>query len=158
MARYAGGGKDTVEGCRSIDVLELASARLSPIAAVVFVGLDQGRRAGGVHQRRNPTPFRDAEIPKPLVWRGLERCRAAGRHRLDAVPFRWRTALVCVFGCCKRSVLRSSGHQALRCRTTIRLPPLLSACLREPAGIGPSARAWEITKDPNATGRKPEHA
>ena len=81
--------------------------RLSPIAAVVFVGLDQGRRAGGLHQRRNPTPFRDAEIPKPLIWRGLERCRAAGRHRMDAVPVRWRAALVCVFGCFKRSVLRS---------------------------------------------------
>ena len=59
MARYAGGGKNTVEGCRSIDVLRMASAWLSPIAAVVFLGLDQRRRAGGVHQRRNPTSLRD---------------------------------------------------------------------------------------------------
>ena len=110
MARYAGGGKATVEGCRFIDVLRMASAWLSPVAAMVFVGLEQGRRAGGVHQRRNPTPFRDAEIPKPLLWRGLERCRAAGRHRLDAVPFRWRTALVYVLGCLKWRVLRSPRH------------------------------------------------
>src|SRR5262249_9694240 len=126
--------------------------------AVVLVGLDQGRRAGGVHQRRNSTPFRDAEIPKPLIWRGLERRRAACRHRLDAVPVGWGTALVCVFGCFKRSVLRSPRHQAVRCRTPVRVPPLLSACLCEPTGISASARAWEITKDPNAAGRKPEHA
>ena len=88
----------------------MASAWLSPIAAVVLVGLDQGWRAGGVHQRRNPTPCRDAEIPKPFVWRGLERRRAAGRHRMDVVPVRWRAALVCVFGRCKRGVLRSPGH------------------------------------------------
>src|SRR6185369_14271789 len=127
----------------------MASAWLSPVAAMVFVGLEQGQRAGGVHQRRNPTPFRDAEIPKPLLWRGLERCRAAGRHRLDAVPFRWRTALVYVFGCLKWRVRRWPP---------VRVPPLLSACLREPAGIGSSARAWEIPEDPNAAGRKPEHA
>ena len=88
----------------------MASAWLSPITAVVLVGLDQGWRAGGVHERRNPTPCRDAEIPKPLVWRGLERRRAAGRHRMDVVPVRWRAALVCVFGRCKRGVLRSPGH------------------------------------------------
>jgi UDP-glucose 4-epimerase len=52
----------------------MASARLSPICTSVFVGLDQGWRAGGVHQRRKPAPFRDAEIRKPLIWRGLERC------------------------------------------------------------------------------------
>jgi len=31
--------------------------------------------------------------------------------RMDAVPVRWRAALVCVFGCFKRSVLRSSRHK-----------------------------------------------
>src|SRR6478736_10489589 len=123
----------------------MASAWLSPIAVAVLVGLDQG----GVHQRRNPAPFRDAEIPKPLIWRALERCRAASCHRLDTVPVRWRAALVCVFGCCKWSVLRSPGHQAVRSGTPVCLPSLLSACLCEPAGIGPSGGAWEITKDPN---------
>ena len=59
MARYAGGGKNTVESCRSIDVLEWHRRGYLRIAAVVFMGLDQGRRAGGVDQRRNPTPFRD---------------------------------------------------------------------------------------------------
>ena len=61
MARYAGGGKNTVEGCRSIDVLEWHRRGYLRIAAVVLVGLDQGWRAGGVHQRRNPTPFGDAD-------------------------------------------------------------------------------------------------
>ena len=107
----------------------MASARVSPVATLVFVGLEQGRRAGRVHQSRNPTPFPDAEIPKPLMGRGLEQC-AANSRRMDAVPVRWRAALVCVFGRCKRSVLRSPGHQAVRSRTPVRLPPLLSACLR----------------------------
>ena len=110
----------------------MASTWLSPIAALVLVGLDQGWRAGGVHQRRNPC--RDAEIPKPLAWRGLERRRAAGRHRMDGVPARWRVALVCVFGRCKRGVLRSPGQQAVRCRAAVRLPSLLSACLGKQAG------------------------
>ena len=95
--------------------------------------------------------------------RGLEGTLASYRgtvkaHRLDAVPFRWRAAMVCVFGGCKRSLLRSPRHQAVRCRAPVRLPTLLSACLREPAGIGSSAGAWEIPEDPNSAGRKPEHA
>jgi hypothetical protein len=69
-----------------------------------------------------------------------------------------RAALVCVFGCCKWSVLQSPRHEAVRRRATVRLPSLLSACLCEPTGIAPSAEAWEITKDPNTAGRKPEHA
>src|SRR6476469_3482429 len=136
----------------------MASARLSAIVRLVFMRLDQGRRAAGVDQCPSPARCSDAEISKPLIWRGLERCRAACRHRLDAVPVRWRTALVCVFGCCKRSVLRSPRHQAVQGRAPVRLLPLLSACLCEPTGIGPSAGAWEITKDPNTAGRKPEHA
>ena len=100
------------------------------IIAAVLVGLDQGWRASGVHQRRNPTPCRDAEISKPVVWQGLERRRAAGRDPMDAVPVRWRAALVCLFGHCKRGVLRSPGHQAVRRWTPVRLPSLLSACLR----------------------------
>src|SRR5262245_35569014 len=54
--------------------------------------------------------------------------------------------------------VRSPGHQAVRSLTPVRLPALLSACLRKPAGIGPSARAWEIAKDPNAAGRQRKHA
>ena len=149
---------DPIDRCRSIDVLRWNKLGYLRSPRWFSLGLDQRRRAGGVHQRRNPTSLRAAEIPKPLVWRGLERCRATGLHRLDAVPVRWRTALVCVFGCCKRSVLRSSGHQALRCRTTVRAPSLLPACLRKPTGIGTSARARKIAKDQNATGRQPEHA
>ena len=158
MARYAGGGKNTVESCQSVDVFALEQARLSPIAAAVFMGLDQGRRAGRFHQCPNPAPFRDLEIPKPLICRGLDRCRAMDRHRMDAVSFRWRATMVCMFGCCKRSLLWPRGHQAVRRRATVRLPSLLSARLCEPTGIGASAWAWEITKDPNAAGRKPEHA
>jgi DNA invertase Pin-like site-specific DNA recombinase len=48
--------------------------------------------------------------------------------------------------------------RGVRRGATVRLPSLLSACLCEPTGIGTSARAREITKDPNAAGRKPEHA
>src|SRR6478735_9302175 len=94
----------------------MASAWLSAIVRLVFMRLDQGRRAAGVDQCPSPARCSDAEISKPLIWRGLERCRAACRHRLDAVPVRWRTALVCVFGCCKRSVLPSQRHQALQGR------------------------------------------
>ena len=41
MARYAGRGKNTVEGSvhRGVDA--------GPIGALVFLGLDQRRRAGG---------------------------------------------------------------------------------------------------------------
>src|SRR6478672_8232389 len=106
----------------------MASARLSPIATLVLVDLEQGRRAGGVDQCPSSAQCSDAEISKPLIWRGLERCRAACRHRLDAVPVRWGTALVYLFGCCKRSVLRSQRQPPVRRRATFRLPPLLSAC------------------------------
>ena len=135
----------------------LEQARLSPIAAVVFVGLDQRRPAGGVDQRRSPAPFRDAEIPKPLIWRGLERCRAARRHRVDAVSFRWRAALVCLFCAVQWRVLRAPGHQAVRRRTAVCLPSLLSARIHEPAGINPSAGTLEVATNPDAIGRQREH-
>ena len=66
--------------------------------------------------------------------------------------------MVCVFGCLKRNVLRTHGHQAVWRWATVRLPPLLSAWLREPTGIGASAWARKMAKDTNAAGRKPEHA
>src|SRR4051812_33064834 len=66
---------------------------------------------------------------------------------MDAMPVRRRAILVCVFGCGKRQVLRLPHGQAVRRGATVRVPPLLSARLCEPAGTGPSARAVEITKD-----------
>ena len=39
------------------------------------------------------TQFRDPEIPKPLKWHGLERCRTARRHRMAPVSFRWRATM-----------------------------------------------------------------
>src|SRR6202023_2291295 len=98
---------------------------VTPIFAVVFLGLDQRRRAGGVHQRRSGAPFRDPEIQNPLLWRGLERRGAARRHRVDAVSVRWRAAMVYVSRSVKRRVLRSTGRQALRCWSLVRVPPLL---------------------------------
>jgi len=37
-----------------------------------FRGPGPGTQADGLHQRRNPALFPDAEIPKPLILRGLE--------------------------------------------------------------------------------------
>ena len=158
MARYAGGGKNTVESCRSIDVLEWhRRGYLGSSRRFSWAWTRDGERVASI-KIETQAPFPDAEIRKPLVWRGLERCRAACGHCLDAMPVRWRAALVRLYGRCKRSVLRSPGHQAVRRRTAVRLPPLLSACLCQPARIGPSAGAWKIAKDTHATGRKPKHA
>ena len=68
---------DPIDRCRSIDVLRWNKLGYLRSPRWFSLGLDQRRRAGGVHQRRNPTSLRAAEIPKPLVWRGLERCRAS---------------------------------------------------------------------------------
>jgi hypothetical protein len=93
---------------------------------------------GYVDQRRDPAPFCNLEIPKSLLWRGLERCGAARRHRVDAVSFRWRAALVCVFGRLERGgVLRPPGHQAVRRRTAVRLPPLLPARILSTGELSP---------------------
>lgn len=55
-----------------------------------------------------------------------------------------------MFGGFKRRVLRSPGHQAVWRWAPVCLPALLPACLRQPARVGAPARAWEITKNPNA--------
>jgi hypothetical protein len=158
MARYAGSGKNTVEGCRSIDVLEWhRRGYLRSPRWFSWTWTRDGERVASI----NVETQRHSVLLKyrsRFLWRRLERCRTAGHHRLEAVSFRWRAAMVCVFGCFKRSVLRPPGHQAVRCRATVRLPSLLSACLCEPAGSGASTRAVEITKNPNSIGWQPEHA
>ena len=106
MARYAGGGKNTVESCRSIDVLEWhRRGYLRSPRWFSWAWTRDGERVASM----NVEIQRDAEIPKPFVWGGLERRRAAGRHRMDVVPVRGRAALVYLFGRCKRGVLRSPG-------------------------------------------------
>jgi hypothetical protein len=135
-----------------------ASAWLPWITAVVLLGMDPRRRTGGVDQYRDRAPIRDLEIPEPLLWRGLERCVAAHRPRVDALPLWWRAALVYVFGRLERGVLWPPGHQAVRRRTAVRLPPLLPARLRQPTGIGPSKRALEGAENPDAVGRQRKHA
>ena len=74
MARYAGGGKNTVEGCRSIDVLEWhRRGYLRTPRWFSWAWTRDGERVASINvetQRHSVT----AEIPKPLVWRGLERC------------------------------------------------------------------------------------
>ena len=72
-------------------------------------------RAGSLDQRRDPTQFGVAEIPTPLIWQRLERCRATHNHSVDAVQ------VVSVFGCVKWSVLRPQGHQTVRRRSAFRL-------------------------------------
>ena len=135
----------------------LASASLSTIATVVLMGMDEGRRAGGLDQCPHRMPLCYSEIPQPHLRRRVERCRAACRTYLDAMPLRRRAPLVCVFCRFKWSVLRPSRHQALRSRAAVCLPSLLSAGLFQPTGIGPSARLVEVPENPDAAGRRPEH-
>ena len=157
MARYAGGGKNTVEGCWFIDVLEwhrrgyLRSPRWFSWAwtrdgewvASINVEIQRHSVTLKYRSRSYGEDWSDVEQRIAIGWTP---CRFGGER------------LWFMFGCCKRRILRSSGHEALRCRATVCVPSLLPACLRKPAGIGPSARACEITKDQNAARRKREHA
>jgi hypothetical protein len=61
MARYAYGGKTMVESCRSIDVLHWN--RLGYFRSSRWFSWAWTKR-----WRRNPAPFRDAEIQKPPLW------------------------------------------------------------------------------------------
>jgi hypothetical protein len=67
MARYAGGGKTTVESCRCIDVLDWHRRGCLRSPAAVLMGVEAGWQAGGVDQCRDGTASRNPEIPKSLI-------------------------------------------------------------------------------------------
>jgi hypothetical protein len=158
MARYAGSGKNTVEGCRSIDVLEwhrrgyLRSPRWFSWTwtrdgeRVASINVETQRHSVLLKYRSRfyGEDWSDVEQRVTIAWKP---CRFGGERPwfVCSVASNW-------------SVLRPPGHQAVRCRATVRLPSLLSACLCEPAGSGASTRAVEITKNPNSIGWQPEHA
>ena len=158
MARYAGGGKNTVESCRSIDVLEwhrrgyLRSPRWFSWAwtrdgeRVASINVETQRHAVTLKYRSRSygEGWSDVEQRVAIEWTS---CRFGGERP-------WFACSVAANGVyCGRRVT-----QAVRSRTPVCLPSLLSACLRKPAGVGPSARAREIAKDPDAAGRQRKHA
>ena len=158
MARYAGGGKASVEGCRSIDVLEwhrrgyLRSPRWFSWAwtrdgeRVASIDVETQRHSVTLKYRSRSygEDWSDVEQRVTIAWTP---CRFGGERP-------WFVCSVTSNGVyCGRRATKLYGAGRL-----FALPSLLSACLREPAGIGPSARAWKITKDTHATGRKPKHA
>ena len=158
MSRYSGGGKATVEGCRSIDVLEwhrrgyLRSPRwfswdwTRDGERVASINVETQRQSA-LLKYRSRSPGEEWSDIEQRVSIGWTPCRFGGERP-------WFVCSVASNGV----VLRSPGHQAVRRGATVRLPALLSACLREPARVGAPARPWKITKNPNAAGWKPQHA
>jgi hypothetical protein len=60
------------------------------------VGLDQGRQGDGLHQSRNPAPFRDPEIHKAAHMARIGATSSSVQAIARApLPVRWRAALVC---------------------------------------------------------------
>ena len=77
MARYAGGGKTTVESCRSIDVLDWhRRGYLRSPQWFSWVWSRDGERVASINVGTS-APICDLEIPQPLLWRGLERCSSS---------------------------------------------------------------------------------
>ena len=142
MARYAGGGKNTVEGCRSIDVLEwhrlgyLQSPRWFSWAwtrdgeRVASINVETQRYSLTLKYRSRSygEDWSDVEQRVTIAWTP---CRFGGE----------RPWFVCS--------VQSNG---------ICVPSLLSACLCEPTGIDAQSRAWKGAENPSAIGRKREHA
>jgi hypothetical protein len=62
MARYAGGGKNTVEGCRSIDVLRWHKLDYLRSPQLFSWAWTTGGERMGLDRRPNRTTFCDAEI------------------------------------------------------------------------------------------------
>jgi hypothetical protein len=114
MARYAGGGKNTVESCRSVDVLRWNKlGYLRSPRWFSWVWTRDGERVASINvqtqhhcvtlkyrSRSYGEDWSDVEQRVAVVWTP---CRFGG----------WRAALVCVFGRLKRGVLRSPRHQAV---------------------------------------------
>ena len=158
MARYAGGGKNTVESCRSVDVLRWNKlGYLRSPRCFSWAWSRNGERVASINvqtQRHSVTlKYRSRSYAED--WIDVEQ-----RVGIEWTPCRFggeRPWFVCSVAA-NGAYCGPRGHQTVWCRETVRLPSLQSACLCEPTGIGASARPWEITKDPNATRRKPEHA
>ena len=157
MARHSDDGKNTVEGCRSIDVLEwhrlgylrspgwfsCAWTRDGERIASIDVQAQHHSVMMSYRSRSYGEEWSDVAQRVPIAWMP---CRFGGERPW----FICSVAANAVY--CGRSVTKLYGAGRLFAW------PLLSACLCEPTRTGPSAGAWKITKDPNAAGRKPKHA
>src|SRR5436190_9275364 len=134
VARHSGNGKNTVEGCRSIDVLEwhrLGHLQLPGCFSCAWASDSECVASIDVQAQRHFVA---------LKYRSRS-CNHNWSDPVQRIPIAWTT---CRFGgerpwfVCP---VRSQCQQSVRCRATVRLPPLLSACLCEPTGTGPSAGA-----------------
>ena len=158
MARYAGGGKNTVESCRSIDVLrwnKLGYLR-SPLwfswawirdgeqVASINVETQHHSVALKYRSRSYGEDWSDVEQRVPIEWTP---CRFGGERPWFVCSVRSNGVY------CGRRVTKLYGVGRLfACRHCYRL----AYASQQEFDI--SARAWEITKDPNATGREREYA
>jgi hypothetical protein len=166
MARYAGGGKTTVENCRSIDVLDWHRR-----------GYLQYRRAG-LASARSPRWFswawtqdgeRVASINVQSQYQSVTlkyRIRSYGEDWSDVeqrVAIAWTPCRFgggrpwFVFGLVKWGVLRATDHQTVRWWSAVRLPPLLWARIYESARTGPPTGSLEVAENPNTVRRQPKH-
>ena len=158
MARYAGGGKNTVEGCRSIDVLEWhRRGYLQTPLWFSWTWTRDGERVASINvenQRRSVTlkyrsrsygeDWSDVEQRVAIEWTP---CRFGGERP-------WFMCSVAANGvyCGRRATKLYGAGRLFACRHCYRL------AYASQQRIVPSARVREIAKDPNATGRQPEHA
>jgi hypothetical protein len=113
MARYPGGGKNTVESCRSVDVLRWNKlGYLRSPRRFSWTWTRDGKQVTSI----NVETYRHSATLKyqNRSYGEDRRCRAAYRHRMDAVSFRWRaTWFVCSVaangGYCGREVTKLYG-------------------------------------------------
>ena len=129
MARYSGDGKNTLESCRSIDVLQWHRlGYLRSPGRFSCAWTRGGERVASilVRAQRHTMMLKYQSRSYGEDWTDVEQ-----RVTIARTPCRFGGERPWfLFGGCKWNVLRSQRHQAVRCRAPVRLPPLLPACRR----------------------------
>ncbi len=121
----------------------------------LFVGV--GVRWGAVwqHQSARRTGRSDVDLPHAsLASRGLEGCRAARARYMDPMSL-WRSApMVCLRRQGQRPILRQEGRRAVPRWRSVRVPKVLCAGLRQPAGRLSVSQPPQIAEHQDAARRQ----